>query len=123
MDVWQRKGLRADFADVWQRKDLEDETRLRKGRRLGAVKEGKRADEAVRKRAGARRSRLILFRGKGQRNCTKGQNVSLHFFGAELGSREMGALHGGGRGGYGETKTPDAQSRTELQKRPVPTQG
>ena len=108
---------------MWQGKELEDEREVEEGKEVEDVKEGKRADEAVRKRAGARRSRLILFRGKGQRNCTKGQNVSLHFFGAELGSREMGALHGGGRGGYGETKTPDAQSRTELQKRPVPTQG
>jgi hypothetical protein len=78
LDVWQRKGLRADFADVWQAKELEGEKEAEEGKEVEDVKEEKRADEAVRKLAGVRpfangalyksfeaqdkRSRLILRR-------------------------------------------------------------
>jgi hypothetical protein len=96
LDVWQRKGLPADFPDVWQGKELEDEKEVEEGKEVEDVKEEKRADEAVRKLAGVRpfasgalyksfeaqdkhfeaqckRSRLILFRGAGWQNCTKVQ--------------------------------------------------
>jgi hypothetical protein len=69
LEVWQTQGLRADFADVWQGKELEGEKEVDEGKWVGD-KEGKRNEEAVRKRAGVRRSRFILFRGKNEGNCT-----------------------------------------------------
>src|ERR1700687_4215327 len=72
LDVWQRKGLRADFSDVWQGREFEDV----KG-------SGAEADWGVRPfangalcksfEAQGKRSRLILFAGWRKTSCTKVQ--------------------------------------------------
>jgi hypothetical protein len=80
LEVWQRKGLRADFADVWQVKELEGEKEVEEGTEVEDANAGKRTDEAVRKRRGVspnsaqdQGSRLILRRAERQRNWTKVQ--------------------------------------------------